>query len=223
MANETEDGAPGAHTSQEGRPHWFFAPIPTGRFLMGGATTGGLISQHDVQITRAFEMQKYPVTQAMWESVMGSNPSHFKLCGSDCPVEQVSWDDVQEFLSKVNARNDGYHYRLPSEAEWEYAACAGTTGAYYGRLDEVAWFIGNSHGQPHPVGQKRPNPWGLYDMLGNVWEWVEDEQEWRGRGLRGGCWGNAATLLEASYRNFESPKKQSKGVGFRVVREKINT
>jgi formylglycine-generating enzyme required for sulfatase activity len=105
---------------------------------------------------------------------MGTNPSLFK-CDAR-PVEQVSWNDVQDFLRKLNARNDGYRYRLPTEAEWEYAARAGTTVPYggSGNLDAIAWYAGNSAGQTHPVGQKQPNAWGLYDMLGNVWELVQD-------------------------------------------------
>src|SRR5437667_5221339 len=114
-------------------------------------------------------MGKYEVTQAQWESVMERNPSRFR--GADRPVEQVSWNDVQQFLQKLNARGDGYRYRLPAEAEWEYAARAGTSGPYAGNLDAMAWYEQNSGKQTHPVGQKQPNAWGLYDMHGNVWEW----------------------------------------------------
>src|ERR1700693_5907758 len=99
---------------------------------------------------------------------MGTNPSHFSSCGLDCPVEQVSWDDCQEFIGKLNAQVPGESFRLPTEAEWEYASRAGTEGATYGNLDEIAWYVGNAGDSTHPVGQKKPNAFGLYDMIGNV-------------------------------------------------------
>jgi formylglycine-generating enzyme required for sulfatase activity len=153
-----------------------FLKIAPGEFVMGcpAAETACLADEkpaHRVQITKPFEMGRFEVTQAQWQAVMGSNPSTIK--GDDHPVETVSKNDVHDFLSKLNARNDGYTYRLPTEAEWEYAARAGTTGAPVS-LDEVAWYGANSGDETHPVGQKKPNAWGLYDMLGNVREWVED-------------------------------------------------
>ena len=105
---------------------------------------------------------------------MGSNPSHFDECGRSCPVELVTWEDAQEFIGRLNGRSGGNRYRLPTEAEWEYAARAGTTGDRYGNLDAIAWYRDNSRYRTHPVGQKAPNAWGLHDMLGNVEEWVED-------------------------------------------------
>jgi formylglycine-generating enzyme required for sulfatase activity len=171
----------------------------------------------------------------MWESVMGSNPSHFK--GADRPVEKVDWDKAQEFLRRLNARHDGYHYRLPTEAEWEYAARAGCTAAHYGSLDSIAWHRGNSSGQTHPVGQKQPNAWGLYVVEGNVWEWVQDlyvEKYYSisplvdppgpalglGRVFRGGSWRNHGRSLRLSERWFSS-HGGGKDVGFRCVREVI--
>ncbi len=154
-----------------------FVKIAPGEFVMGCSTSDNDCSAdekpaHRVQITKAFEMGKYEVTQAQWQSVMGSNPSAIK--GDDRPVETVSKNDAHDFLAKLNARNDGYKYRLPTEAEWEYAARAGTTGPQDAPLDEVAWYGANSEDETHPVGMKKPNAWGLYDMLGNVREWVEE-------------------------------------------------
>jgi formylglycine-generating enzyme required for sulfatase activity len=166
---------------------------------------------------------------------MGTNPSYFR--SADLPVEQVSWYDCQTFLQRMNARNDGYRYRLPTEAEWEYAARAGSTDKYAGGiLDEIAWTAYNSGLKTHPVGGKRPNAWGLYDMLGNVFERVQD---WYSAGYysispmadppgpssgvskvhRGASWSGYALHLRVSYKDEYSPDGKFYNVGFRCVRE----
>jgi formylglycine-generating enzyme required for sulfatase activity len=187
--------------------------------------------QHAVELRKGFWLAEHPVTQALWESVMGSNPSYFE--GGSLPVEQVSWRDVKRFLSQANDASPGLRVRLPTEAEWEYACRAGTTGARYGSLDAVAWYDDNSGGKPHPVGGKAPNAWGLYDMLGNVLEWCSD---WSAdyppgaavdpkgpasgsqRVLRGGSWFTPARCARAAYRDALVPGSLRDCLGFRLAR-----
>jgi formylglycine-generating enzyme required for sulfatase activity len=154
-----------------------FVKIEPGEFMMGCSTNDDGCKAdekpaHRVRITKTFEIGKYEVTQTQWQAVMGTNPS--VLRGEDRPVESISKGEAQDFLNKLNARSDGYQYRLPTEAEWEYAARAGSTGPFAGELDEIAWYGGNSEDETHPVGKKKPNAWGIYDMQGNVREWVQD-------------------------------------------------
>ena len=154
-----------------------FVKISAGEFMMGCSTGDTACKdaekpQHRVRITKAFEMGKYEVTQAQWKAVMNANESVF--VGDNNPVEMVTRAEAIDFAKRLTVRNDGFTYRLPTEAEWEYAARAGTTGATYGPLSDVAWFGKNSNEETHPVGGKKPNAWGLYDMLGNVREWTAD-------------------------------------------------
>lgn len=187
---------------------------------------------HEVFIYKPFYMGKYEVTQAQWRRVMGYSFSHFN--GDNLPVENVSFDEAKKFCGKLSQMT-GDEYRLPSEAEWEYASRAGSTGNYAGSLDAMAWYESNSGGKTHPVGQKQPNTWGLYDMHGNVNEWVEDRYGERyysisptidplgpssgsKRGGRGGGWSSNAANCRSACRNAGAPDTHSMDLGFRVVR-----
>jgi len=218
--------------------------IPTGTFQMGspdserGRDSADEGPVHTVNV-KGFWMGKTEVTQGLWKAVMGSNPSKFSSCGDNCPVEQVSWDDAQEFIKKLNGLT-GKKYRLPSEAEWEYAARAGTKNRWsfvdqeY-QLGEYAWYTVNSDSKTHPVGQKKPNPWGLHDMYGNVWEWLQDAwvDNYNGappdggaregnsgvaRVLRGGSWSNFPQDLRPAIRISFTPVVRIYNFGFRLAR-----
>ncbi|AKB23789.1 serine/threonine kinase [Methanosarcina sp. MTP4] len=235
-----------------------FILIPAGEFEMGSLLDEKdrydyEIPAHNVQFKNPFYMGKYPVTQKQWVAVMGDNPSSFK--GDDRPVESVSWKDVQEFIKKLNEKEDTDKYLLPSEAEWEYACRAGTTTKYsFGddesKLGDYAWYSGYStfeewkenrdkilkEGKTHLVGQKKPNPWGLYDMHGNVWEWVQDRyhSDYNGapsdgsawedgnssnRVIRGGSWGDLARYCRSASRAGPGPDSRVSYVGFRLLRK----
>ena len=207
--------------------------IRPGTFMMGDKDA----KAHKVSLTKPFYMGKYEVTQEQWKAVVGDNPSNFKD-GADAgkrPVEQVSWNDINEkFLPKLAERiSKGSTPRLPTEAEWEYCCRAGTTGDYAGELDAMGWYDGNSGKTTHPVGGKKANAWGLYDMHGNVWEWCKD---WYGeysgsdvsdpagastgspRVLRGGSWCRDAGGCRAAYRySLYVPEFRNYFYGFRVV------
>jgi len=219
-----------------------FVSLPGGTFQMGCSDgddecDADEYPQHAVTLS-PFKMSAYEVTQGQWEQVMGSNPSYFSSCGSDCPVEKVSWTDVQAFIRALNSQT-GESYRLPTEAEWEYAARAGTTTKYYcgddaSCLAGIAWYGNNSGGITHPVGQKIPNAWGLYDMSGNVREWVFDRcdsnyyevsplNDPQGpesgcyRVIRGGSWSPSARRCRSSYRDGNGPSNDFHSLGFRLV------
>jgi formylglycine-generating enzyme len=194
---------------------------------------------HRVCITRPFDLGKYEVTQGQWERVMGGNPSHFSGCGSDCPVEQVSWNQVQNFIRALNRRT-GLRYRLPTEAEWEYACRSGGREELYcggEDVEQIGWYSGNSGVQTHPVGRKRANGLGLYDMSGNVLEWVQDwynkdyyrrspvnDPEGPSSGTRrvyrGGGWHGYARILRSAARNHFSPGGRGSYLGFRLARSR---
>ncbi|MDD5300184.1 MAG: SUMF1/EgtB/PvdO family nonheme iron enzyme [Gallionella sp.] len=174
-----------------------------------------------VILPKSFAMGKYEVTQGQWKALMGNNPSHFSSCGDSCPVEQVSWNDAQAFIQKLNAKT-GKQYRLPTEAEWEYACYGGIQSEYCGgnNFDAVGWNNDNCNRQIHPVGQKQANGYGLYDMSGNVWEWAQDlydsKHDWRV--LRGGSCFIYAKYSRAAVRYDHDPGDRSLGIGFRVAR-----
>lgn len=180
-----------------------FVKIPAGSFMMGSPETeegrSWDESRHRVTITSPFYISTTEVTQLQWFDVMGTNPSAFRDCGGDCPVENVSWYDCRKFIDKLNAMEHTKKYRLPTEAEWEYACRAGSTTAFFAGniatttckpldpiLDSVGWYCGNTGYQnpvydlrPFPAGQKKPNAFGLYDTHGNVMEWCLDACNWR--------------------------------------------
>ncbi len=213
---------------------------PPGNFQMGSSTQEKDRRQdevqHSVTLTKGFWIGKTEVTQAQWEHVMKSNPSHFRDAMS--PVDRVSWADCWGYIKRLNeifrGKGDEAFFRLPTEAEWEYACRAGSTGTYAGtgHLDEMGWYLNNSGHRPHPVGEKMPNAWGLYDMHGNVWEWCQD---WHGdyrtlnsvdpaRPLtgvsgvfRGGGWGSVAGDCRSANRGWRWPDNRYNVVGFRLV------
>jgi len=205
--------------------------------------------QHAVTFSSGFWMGRVEVTQGQFQRVMGNNPASFRAAGLEAPVEQVSWHDAHQFLQRLNALPGQGAYRLPSEAEWEYACRAGSTAPAYGNAFGISWFKGNSGKltQPvpginwgsgyttHPVGQKAPNAWGLFDMLGNVQEWCEDVLHkdyegapsngapgWKGvvpaRGFgRGGDWDHYFQRIRAAFRDWEKADTRNQRLGFRVV------
>lgn len=238
-----------------------FALVPAGEFVMGSDESDWEKPVHRVKISKPFYLGVYPVTQREWKGVMGNNPSYFK--GDELPVESVSWDDVQKFIKKFNEKEGTDKYHLPSETEWEYAARAGTTTRYsFGddesELGDYTWYAENSgsrppkkgdyfgydqkdwsenkwYGKTHPVGEKKPNSWGLCDMYGNVWEWVqdifhdnyegapEDGSAWEGDGsrrvVRGGRWNRDAWSCRSANRSDVDQGYSDDILGFRLLRD----
>lgn len=189
---------------------------------------------HQVTLTNDYYIGKYEVTQALWKAVMGNNPSRFK--GDNLPVETVTWNDCQKFISKLN-RITGKKFRLPTEAEWEYAARGGNKSRGYqysgsNNLSDVAWYEDNSDSKTHAVGSKQANELGIYDMSGNVWEWCQDRYgryskssqtnptgatSGSFRVRRGGSWNFTARICRSSYRNESLPSLRNSDLGFRLV------
>ena len=230
-----------------------FVLIAPGKFIMGSPSKelGRTIfeAQNEVFIQQPFYIQKTEVTQGQWEDVMGDNPSYFSACGENCPVENVSWVDAQNFIKKLSQMDSSSKYRLPTEAEWEYVCRSGSSTAFSNgdfisfecnkdnKLDEIAWYHCNSQGKTHPVGQKTPNPWGVYDMHGNVSEWCQDvyatnyAQILSGdsedlnliaeRVSRNCSYNDTAVSCRSAARGNFQPEIKSKTIGFRLVRDPL--
>lgn len=209
--------------------------IPQGTFNMGSnRNSPDERPIHSVTVSNGFWMGKYPVTNAQWQAVMGELPfdlSHPNGC-PDCPMSSVSWDKCQDFISRLNGRGKEA-FRLPTEAEWEYACRAGVDGETYGPPETIAWYVGNSGKKTHPVGQKQPNAFGMYDMLGNVLQWCQDgyapysnnsqidpEGDYSSayRVLRGASDDASADQISAAHRHSFLPCDSVPWMGFRLVR-----
>jgi formylglycine-generating enzyme required for sulfatase activity len=216
-----------------------FVLVKGGCYQMGDTFGDGSDDEkpvHEVCVDD-FYIGKYEVTQGQWRTIRGNNHSYFSNCGDNCPVEQVSWNDIQDYIRILNQQT-GKTYRLPTEAEWEYAARSGGKSEKYSggnNVDSVAWYKANAGSQTHPVGRKQPNGLGIYDMSGNVWEWcndIYDEHYYRNsprdnprgpssgslRVLRGGPWGRSADYARAADRNWNDPVDGVDFHGFRLVR-----
>jgi len=211
--------------------------VPGGCFKMGDFYGDGAEDEKPVRevCVSDFALGKYEVTQGLWRQIMGNNPSMFARCGDECPVENVTWQEVQEFIAKLNEREGTASYRLPTEAEWEYAAKSGGRQEKFSggdRIAAVGWYSGNSGSRTHPAGQKQPNGLGIFDMSGNVWEWVEDwyarypeqgENDPIGpaigadRAARGGCWGGGAAYVRTMNRMGVAPGSTNGFLGFRLA------
>lgn len=211
------------------------AELPAGSFQMGMAGRPATEPVRTVALP-AFAIGKTEVTQGQWKAIMGTNPSKFQTCGEDCPVERITWSDAQEFVRRLSAKT-GKTYRLPSEAEWEYACRAGQPSRYCGGddPDKLAWY-GDEYGSIHPAGSKQANAWGLHDMSGNVWEWTQDcmhpnyqgaptdgsawqEPDCKSRVLRGGSWLSGPQYGQAVIRFGFKPDFRAGDFGLRVAKD----
>jgi formylglycine-generating enzyme required for sulfatase activity len=218
--------------------------VKPGEFIMGSPVDEPQRNKAEgpqtrVKISRGFWLGKTEVTQGQYEEVAGENPSHFKEAGKNHPVEHVSWTDAMNFCRKLNEREraagrlpEGYEYTLPTEAQWEYAYRGGTTGEYPDHAEAMAWHEGNSEGSTHPVGMRRPNPWGFHDMAGNILEWTYD---WYGpypggtvtdpkgpvrgyyRTARGGSWRKELRTCRSAARSGGSEARVDYTIGFRLA------
>lgn len=227
-----------------------FVLIPGGTFTMGSPSSEegryDNETRHQVTISKPYYMQTTEVTQGQWMKVMGYNPSQDVHCGDRCPVENVSWNDIQAFIDRLNHMESTDKYRLPTEAEWEYAVRAGTTTPYYwGSVSDCSkanYGTGYSSdcnginpGQKVKAASYPPNAWGLYDMLGNVWEWCQDRygsyssdaaidptgsSSGANRVYRGGSWINGALSCRAAFRGEGSPDHKGYALGFRLAKSK---
>jgi len=237
-----------------------FVSIKPGSFRMGSRRVSAgekpkhveVSPEHKVRISRSFQLGKYEVTMEQWNTLMERNPSRRRDKGARLPVDSVTWDEVQEFLKRLNAKDSSHVYRLPTEAEWEYACRAGRKSDFLRGLNENSWWEGNAGNvwknrdqpgevlegpkMPLPVGSKAPNAWGLHDMQGNVWEWVQDwyrpytpasEKDpagpatGDGKVFKGGSWlswGFSKTELQPWYRDYRKTAFRHTDLGFRIVR-----
>ena len=228
-----------------------FALVEPGVFDMGLQRPPGDLRPaqvHPVRLTKPFYLGRFEVTQSQWRRLMDTVPSQFAGCGDACPVETVSWLDVQRFIGRLNARDPTEHFRLPTEAEWEYACRAGSTARFGSETDTLRPELANYDsripfdgvvdtvyvGHPLPVGSYDPNPWGLFDLAGNVWEWTEDEYCPYGGGgsvdplgrcgsdtmaIRGGSWAFSANAARCGRRYTHHRRDSGYSLGFRLVRE----
>ena len=225
-------------------PDFQFVKIPAGIFVMGSPEDEANRyideNQRVVAITHSFEMMKWPVTNDLYNHVMNTNNKTGKY-----PKTNIDWDGVCDFCKKLSEADNNYFYRLPTEAEWEYACRAGTTGPHYDNLDDVAWCRDNSEGKIQPIGLKKPNAFGLFDMLGNVWEWCSDYYNENiqmnkirvidknvismnptgpdlgsYRVIRGGSFNYGAGFVRAAIRDYDVPGDRLNYLGLRPVRTK---
>ena len=221
-----------------------FTAVPAGEFVMGSSESEQWHIYNEMQqrmkLSKPFYLGVFAVTQGQWRAVMGKNPSDLPIdlkADDDLPVNHVSWDDAVAFCQKLSEK-EGHKYRLPTEAQWEYACRAGTTTRYNtgddeNALKEAGWYGSNSDNKPHSVGQKKQNAWGFYDMHGNVWQWCADWYYERypegdvvhtpgaGEGtlrvLRGGCWSAGPAFCRSACRRGNTPSTENGNTGFRVA------